>query len=188
MPIWKCKVEGEICHKYDRALEIVNRLSISHSGSASLRKVWAWTRWTRQVSSGTTSPLQVPSRAGSPLLQPRHFYPQPGPLCYCLQLERVFEYILIFMMTFLLIGQVKKMKMLMKMAMMMNLVTAGSLNSSTGSSSLCRWWSTAEHFGWGLIWWAFRVLMDDYNDDKICHNHVKCDNDLIVGAGWGERG
>ena len=37
--------------------------------------------------------------------------------------------------------------------------------------------------------------MDDNNDgnddDKICHNHdtdVKCKNDLIVGAGWGERG
>ena len=31
------------------------------------------------------------------------------------------------------------------MARMMNLVVDGSFNSSTGSSSLCRWWSTAEH-------------------------------------------
>ena len=28
-----------------------------------------------------------------------------------------------------------------------NLVVDGSFNSSTGSSSLCRWWSTAEHKG-----------------------------------------
>ena len=87
MPICKCKVEGEIPHKYDRALEIVNRLSISHSGSASLRKVWAGTRWTLQATSRTASPLQASSGAGSPILQSAHFYAKPGSLGNCLELE-----------------------------------------------------------------------------------------------------
>ena len=101
--IWSCfcRIVGDFLHKYDRALRIVNRLSIPHSGSASLRKVWAGTRRTLQVSSGSastlqvssgsTSPLQASSGAGSTLLQPRHLYAQSGSLCYCLQVEGGFE-------------------------------------------------------------------------------------------------
>ena len=58
-----------------------------NSGSASLRKVWAGTRWTLQATSRTASPLQASSGAGSPILQSAHFYPKPGSLGNCLELE-----------------------------------------------------------------------------------------------------
>ena len=58
-----------------------------NSGSASLRKVWAGTRWTLQATSGTASPLQASSGAGSPILQSAHLYAKPGSLGNCLELE-----------------------------------------------------------------------------------------------------
>ena len=50
------------------------------------------------------------------------------------------------------------------MARMMNLVVDGSFNSSTGSSSLCRWWSTAEHKDEDCD--GYGNDDDDYNNDN----------------------
>ena len=54
------------------------------------------------------------------------------------------------MMTLMLMMMIMLMLMLMLMLMMMmlmmgDLVVDGSLGPSAGSSSFCRWWSTAEH-------------------------------------------
>ena len=93
--IFSCEYAFAGIFRCDHALGIVNRLSLSISGSASLRKVWAGSRWTLQATSRTASPLQASSGAGRPILQPAaHLYPKPGSLGNCLQLEGKYELML----------------------------------------------------------------------------------------------